>query len=144
MTVRYDQSTDVLIYDRILKDGPGNSNYGLEVCKSLSMPEDFLNRAHEIRIKYNPKEKDVLSMTQSRYNSDKLINKCEMCGDTATEIHHMYPQEIADENGFIEGFKKNHVGNLMSICNKCHKKITQKKVVHKRRKTSKGKCLQEI
>ena len=57
MTVRYDLAADVLVYDRILKDGPGNSNYGLEVCKSLSMPEDFLNRAHEIRIKYNPKEK---------------------------------------------------------------------------------------
>ena len=144
MTVRYDQAADVLVYDRILKDGPGNSNYGLEVCKSLSMPEDFLNRAHEIRIKYNPKEKDVLSMTQSRYNSGKLIGKCEMCKDVATEIHHMYPQEIADENGFIEGFKKNHAGNLMSICNKCHKGLTKNKVVHKKHKTTIGICLEEM
>ena len=77
---------------------------------------------------------DVLLIVLSCYNSDNLINKCEMCGDPATETHHMYPQEIADENGFIEGFKKNHAGNLMSICNKCHKGLTKNKVVHRKTK----------
>ena len=59
MTVRYDIITDALIYDRLLKDGPGNSTYGLEVCKSLSMPDDFLKRAYDIRMKYNPKDMGV-------------------------------------------------------------------------------------
>ena len=38
-----------IIYDRILRDGPGNNMYGLEVCKSLDMPQEFLDKAYEIR-----------------------------------------------------------------------------------------------
>ena len=55
MTVEYDKTSNKLIYDRKLKSGPGESMYGLEVCKSLDLPEDFLNRAHDLRIKYNKK-----------------------------------------------------------------------------------------
>ena len=46
MTVTYDREKDELVYDRILKDGPGESMYGLEVCKSLNMPKDFLENAY--------------------------------------------------------------------------------------------------
>ncbi len=53
MSVIYDKSKDKLIYDRILKNGPGDNMYGLEVCKSLNLPEDFLETAHNIRNKYN-------------------------------------------------------------------------------------------
>ena len=42
MEVKYNPAKDLLIYNRKLKDGPGNSMYGLEVCKSLSLPQDFL------------------------------------------------------------------------------------------------------
>ena len=144
MTVRYDESNDILIYDRILKDTAGNSSYGLEVCKSLSMPEDFLKRAHDIRIKYNPKDKGILSMNTSRYNSEKIVGNCELCNKIASETHHMYPQESADEMGFIDGFKKNHKANLMSICKECHKKVTSNKTIHKKHKTTIGICLEEI
>ena len=44
---------ELLIYNRKLKDGPGDSMYGLEVCKALNLSKDFLERAHEIRTKYN-------------------------------------------------------------------------------------------
>ena len=42
MEVKYDHQKDILIYDRKLKDGPGNSMYGLEVCKSLNLSPNFL------------------------------------------------------------------------------------------------------
>ena len=42
MAVHYDKSKDKLVYDRKLKDGPGQSMYGLEVCKSLHLPYEFL------------------------------------------------------------------------------------------------------
>ena len=55
MTVIYDKERDVLQYDRKLKDGPGESMYGLEVCKSLSLPSEFLEQAYHIRNKYKRK-----------------------------------------------------------------------------------------
>ena len=36
-----------------LKEGSGDSMYGLEVCKSLHLPSDFLEYAQSIRTKYN-------------------------------------------------------------------------------------------
>ena len=50
MQVSYDESSGALIYDRILKDGSGESIYGLEVCKSLHLPNDFLEYAFEKNI----------------------------------------------------------------------------------------------
>ena len=61
MEVIFDYEVNKLIYDRKLKDGPGESMYGLEVCKSLNLNSDFLQRAHDIRIKYNPISKNILS-----------------------------------------------------------------------------------
>jgi len=52
MSVFYDKAKDLLVYDRILKDGPGDNMYGLEVCKSLNLPQNFLEEANKIRMKY--------------------------------------------------------------------------------------------
>ena len=49
MSVRYDG--DLLIYDRKLKEGPGNNSYGLEVLKSFNMPMAFMKGAFKIRNK---------------------------------------------------------------------------------------------
>ena len=80
MEVIYNKEKDMLIYDRKLKDGPGNSMYGLEVCKSLSLPQDFLDAAYEIRMKYHPETRSILSLKTSRYNSKKIVGMCEKCG----------------------------------------------------------------
>ena len=48
------------------------------------------------------------------------------------EVHHLNRQEFADVNGFIGSFHKNHKGNLINICKKCHKKVTKNKKVHKK------------
>jgi DNA mismatch repair protein MutS len=71
LTVIYNKTIDKLVYDRILKDGPGESMYGLEVCKSLKLPNDFLDRAHEIRRKYTG-DYEILSSKGSKYNIIKL------------------------------------------------------------------------
>ena len=53
LSITYDVKLDTLIYNRKLREGPGQSMYGLEVCKSLDLPEDFIERAYAIRNKYN-------------------------------------------------------------------------------------------
>ncbi len=149
MTVIYDKEKDVLIYDRKLKDGPGNSMYGLEVCKSLSLPEDFLNAAYSIRAKYHPESGSLLSLKSSHFNSKKIVNLCEMCEkNMGTDVHHLQHQRDANIDGFIvteDGpFHKNKISNLMTLCEKCHNDIHKTNVQHKRVKTTKGYQLQEM
>ena len=78
MAVVYDKQKDILIYDRKLKPGPGNAMYGLEVCKSLNLPDNFIDRAYSLREKYS-KTKSVLESKTTRYNNKKLRGICEIC-----------------------------------------------------------------
>jgi DNA mismatch repair protein MutS len=125
LQVMYDELTGNLIYERKMQDGPGTSSYGLEVCKSLFMGKDFLDRAYFLRSSHFEQTKGPLSIDSSRYNSQKLKGKCESCDKqlNSNEIHHIGEQRNADKNGFIDSFHKNHVGNLMTLCTKCHDKL---------------------
>jgi DNA mismatch repair protein MutS len=151
MEVIYDKEKDVLVYDRKLKNGPGNSMYGLEVCKSLSLPEDFLRSAYEIRMKYHPETNSILSLKTSHYNSKKIMNLCEVCKKKiGTEVHHLQHQKNADKDGFIKGgdgaiFNKNNLANLLTLCEDCHHSFHKKESkITKKVKTSNGYQIQEI
>jgi DNA mismatch repair protein MutS len=126
LSVIYDAKRDILVYDRLLKDGSGDTMYGLEVCKSLKLPRAFIDYAYEIRNKYYPEQGSILSLNTSRYNSKKIVGICEKCGThMGTEIHHKNHQSEATKDGFISTtksvFHKNDVANLMTVCNRCHK-----------------------
>lgn len=157
MAIHYDREHDCLVYDRKLRDGSGPRIYGLEVCKSLYMDEEFLSAAFDIRNKYYPETKGELSFNSAtQYNAKKIRGICEMCGEKmGEEIHHLQQQKDANKDGFIGSFHKNHAANLMSVCETCHDKIhyhdtdtssaiepTKKKIV--RKKTTKGYTLQSI
>jgi len=124
MSVTFDREADQLIYDRTLREGSGPRTYGLEVCKSLYLEEEFMEEAYKIRNKYYPNTRGELSNDKTRYNSKKIRGKCEMCNEKlGDEIHHINHQKDADKNGFIGSFHKNHPANLMSVCEKCHDTI---------------------
>ena len=145
MEVRYDSESKELIYDRKLRDGPGFSSYGLEVCKALSLPDQFLARAHEIRRLHDPATKDVLETQGSRYNASKLKGACEMCGADGVEVHHLAHQKNADKKGrTARGHHKNHPANLMNICEACHDGLHQKGSELRRTKTTGGYRLEAI
>ena len=137
MTVYYDAEEDCLVYNRKLQDGPGISMYGLEVCKSLHLPNDFLELANTIR-KERSDDKCILSRKQTRYNKKKLKGICEQCGDKGVDVHHLVPQKMSDDNGFIGTFHKNHKANIMNLCKSCHKIETKKNSKKRRVKTTKG------
>ena len=108
----------------MLRDGAGNRLYGLEVAKSLHLPDEFIERAYQIRNKYFPDIRGALSSPSTKYNAAKIRGNCEICReDIAEEVHHLQEQHLADENGRIGTIHKNHPGNLMSLCEKCHKKM---------------------
>jgi DNA mismatch repair protein MutS len=139
LKVRYNNETQKLIYDRKLCDGAGESMYGLEVCKSLFMPNDFLKRAYEIRNAYDTKNTNILTLKRTKHNKDKLRGLCEFCNkEVGTEIHHLQYQKNSNEKEYIEGFHKDHLANLSSICEKCHRNIHSLGLVYERKKTFDG------
>ena len=124
MTVRYDNEIQGLVYDAKLKPGSGVSCYGLEVCKSLYLDDEFMEQAYSIRKKYFPETQGLMSLKVSSYNSKKIKTMCEMCNEKMGEhIHHMNEQVNSNDDGFIDHFHKNNVANLMSLCVECHNKI---------------------
>jgi DNA mismatch repair protein MutS len=129
MSVIYDRENDRLVYDRKLKDGPGNNMYGLEVCKALNLPDDFLELAHNIRNKYNDNILNssglLINTKTSKYNSDKLKGMCEICNENiGSEIHHLIYQKDCDANSSNYNKSiKNHKANLINICEICHDKL---------------------
>ena len=151
MAVHYDKETNVLVYDRKLREGPGESMYGLEVCKSLNLPDAFLQRAYDIRLKYHPEKQNVLSLSPTHFNAKKLVGNCQLCQKhKATEVHHLQHQKNAQANEYITNttsgltFHKNHVANLLNICEACHKKIHKSNAQHKVVKTSEGFMLSKL
>ena len=151
ISVIYDKEKDMLIYDRKLKDGPGNNLYGLEVCKALNLPQHFLDSALNIRLKYHPEQKSPLDQKVSNYNSKSLKGMCEKCGkERAVETHHLIYQQDANDDGIIEKleeglvFHKNHSANLLNICEKCHNEIHKTNKKYKKAKSNKGNILIEI
>ena len=154
MSVIYDKENDCLVYDRKLKDGPGTNMYGLEVCKSLSLPQDFLEAALSIRMKYHPQSASILDQKKSHYNASVIKGLCENCYEKpATDVHHLIHQQEADQRGIIQKkgkgltLHKNHAANLLNLCQKCHDDFHSEEKndkIYKKVKTTKGPIIREI
>nr|QBK91621.1 MAG: DNA mismatch repair ATPase [Pithovirus LCPAC302] len=123
LSLRCENNT--LIYDRKLKDGPGDSIYGLEVAKSLSIDPSFIEKAVNIRktlIDHNY----LLNPKRSNYNKNVYMDSCAICGKTTErdlQTHHIKEQSKSNINGFIEHFHKDSSFNLIILCDNCHKKL---------------------
>lgn len=122
--------TKSIMFERKLKEGPGGSIYGLEVCEYLDMDTKFLARAFQIRDKVTPEkdEKRSCIIKVSKYNKNKIIRCCESCcyaprlpTDQPLHTHHIKERHLADENGMINGVHMDSVSNLAVLCEKCHR-----------------------
>jgi DNA mismatch repair protein MutS len=116
LKVHYDAATDRLIYDRSLAPGAGSALYGLEVCRALDLPPEYLARATALR--------GALSGSQvthtSTYSTGAVVDRCAVCDAAAhLEVHHIRPQA---ERGIAaaEGVDVDAAGNLACLCDKCH------------------------
>ena len=72
--------------------------------------------------------------------------KLALCQENkASEVHHLQHQKNANKtNDYIETFHKNHVANLLNICETCHQKIHKSGLQHKIVKTTEGYQLRAI
>lgn len=137
LSVEHDEKSDCLIYDRILKPGPGERIYGITVAKYIIKDESFIKKAMEIKnllVGKDP-ESAALSTKKSRYNSQLLMDRCSLCGKPvnnvsnlsrkAVETHHINHQKDC-KDGFVNNkphIQKNHASNLAVLCEQCHDKI---------------------
>ena len=121
--ITFDENNNI-IYDRVIQEGQGNNNYGIEVCRSLDMPIDFMKNAELNRKEVEGINNNILNKKNSRYNSKIIIDICNICNkNKAEETHHIIYQHTADKNGFINNtFHKNAKHNLVAICKECHRK----------------------
>ena len=123
MKIIYDQVKDLLIYDRKLEKGPGPAIYGLEFCKAMGLDKDFISLARSVQLEVIGTDKNCLLDKQSNYNSDIVMDKCQICFKKAEHSHHIKEQNVADENNIIEHFHKNTKHNLVPLCESCHHKV---------------------
>ena len=118
-----------IIFDRKLTKGKGNSVYGLEICKYLRLPEEFLKNAEKIRKQLMDISTHIVEPKTSKYNSKLIVSSCGICGYISNggiplDTHHIVYQQTQDENGFVKSnntnFHKNEEYNLIPLCKKCH------------------------
>ena len=121
MHVEVDEAGGGLVYDRTLRDGIGHKTYGIEVCRGLGMPESFLKEADAVRRKLMRVPDSVISSKASTYNKAVYVDVCGVCGEPATEVHHIKYQKDAVEHKH-DHVPKNHASNLVALCEACHKK----------------------
>ena len=121
--ITFDENNNI-IYDRVIQEGQGNNNYGIEVCRTLDMPLDFMKNAELNRKEVEGINNNIINKKSSRYNSKIIIDMCNICNkNKAEETHHIIYQHTADKNGYINNaFHKNAKHNLVAICKECHNK----------------------
>lgn len=111
-------------FDRKLKDGSGDNNYGIEIANYLDMDKEFIKGCYKFRNRYEGIGDNILNTKKSRYNSKVFMDSCSMCGKKSDlHTHHIREQNEANKNGMIENFHKNSKFNLLVVCEDCHHSI---------------------
>jgi len=130
--IKYDETNDTLVYNRILQLGMGDSLYGLEFAKSLHMDKEFLTIAQTIRENLNhggSSVKKLQKQKNSKYNKALYLSKCALCDEGVDDVHHIVEQKKANNDGNIDHFHKNHKYNLIPLCKKHHDLVHQGKIL---------------
>lgn len=121
-----------IIFERLLKEGPGSELYGIEVAQTILDDPEFIDIAFDIRNGLLQNKTTPLSKKKSVYNKKKIVNKCEIC-DTTTklETHHISEQKNTDKDGFVlnKHYHKNEKFNLTTLCHDCHLQVTLGKIL---------------
>ena len=124
---------NVLLFDRILKEGTGPSSYGILVAETLGLFNDVISIANKTKLYLQNKSENIVRKKKSNYNSNVIMDKCKFpnCCNNAVDTHHIQEQQDADENGNFEDFHQNEEHNLMPLCKKHHDEITHGKLIIK-------------
>ncbi len=112
---------DKIIYGRKLLDGPGDTNYGIEIANFVIDDDDFIKNSKKIRNKILNIQDKILENKRSNYNNKLFVEKCSICGkkENNLDTHHIIEQnEFDDYNKF-----RNKLSNLVILCKKHHDEV---------------------
>jgi DNA mismatch repair protein MutS len=145
LSVEYDAKTDVLVYDRKLKEGLEEKVYGIIVSKYIVKNKSFNELCSSIKNELlGQNTSDIIQDKRSKYNSKLFVDSCFMCGST-NELHtHHLNYQVDCPNGFVNNkqhIRVNDMCNLIVLCEKCHVKIHQDNIKFNLVLTSDGKKL---
>lgn len=117
LSVRYDEESDRLLYDRILRAGQGSSIYGLEYAQSLHMQPSFLENAKRLRENL-AKEYAILELAHQKEHIKRyrevVASECVICGTLVRN----QPQSV---------FSKEH-HHLIPLCARHHRSMAEGKI----------------
>jgi DNA mismatch repair protein MutS len=127
---------DLIVFTRKLLKGQGERNYGIEIANKIVKNDDFFVIAKMMRSEVEQRSKFLVSTKKSRYNSDVLMDKCQICGcKEGLEGHHIVFQKDAPQ-------KRRAKENLVVLCEVHHNEVHSGKInVSGWKKTTTGKML---
>ena len=123
-----------IIFNRLLKEGNGPEEYGLDFAKFIISDNNFKTISNDIKNIVNNKI-NYFNNNTSKYNSKIILDNCDICqSKNNLETHHIEYQKNCDNHGFILNpnkthIHKNHESNLVILCNECHDKIHNNLIV---------------
>uniref|UniRef100_A0A6C0F5Q7 DNA mismatch repair proteins mutS family domain-containing protein n=1 Tax=viral metagenome TaxID=1070528 RepID=A0A6C0F5Q7_9ZZZZ len=122
VAVTCDDSKDIITYTREIKNGLGETLYGLEIAKTLIKNKDFATMAEKCRNEVTKKRSKIVSTKQSKYNSQKFVDKCSIPGcdsiDSLEEHHIVFQSKNDNKKTNMHG-----TGNLCTLCKKHHNEV---------------------
>jgi DNA mismatch repair protein MutS len=129
LKITYDEVNDILIYDRNLLDGEGQSFYGLQIAKYMMKDSYFNIRTSELLNEHNNKSCSKIS----KYNNQLYLEECEICkSKLKLETHHIIFQKDFNEMGLNKSkfyLQKNNLSNLVTLCSGCHDEIDRGNII---------------
>lgn len=132
---------NTIVYSRKLTKGKNNDLYGILVAENIINNLSFIERAKKISNNLLEQKNTVLQTKKSRYNSDLFVDECIFCKQTnKLETHHINYRRDCDDYLVKDKphIAKNHLANLIVICDKCHDKIHAENKKIRKVETSKG------
>lgn len=127
-----------IIYERKIRDGSGPKSYAILISQNMNLDNDFIEKAYNIRrdieegkclkVKGTLEgDNELIQWNRSKYNKNKIIDRCQICMDNAVDVHHINEQNCADMYGYIASkentIHKNNLNNLISLCKECHQNV---------------------
>ena len=132
LDIKYDEKLNEIIYGRKLKEGIGESIYGIEIAKYILDDNEFIKNATETRNLLLRKNSEILNNKKSIYNKDIYLNECQICkknkNETSLDVHHILFQKDFDMNDNIEHIKKDNINNLVVLCKDHHNDVHNNKL----------------
>lgn len=121
--VEYDVQNDIFVYNRLLKEGQGDTIYGIEIASKILNNIKFSRVMNSIKKDISTDKKRIVSTKKSRYNTKITVDSCQVCGaNDGLETHHIVPQSI-DPSLITER------SNLVVLCKICHNNVHSNKLV---------------